>query len=161
MISVVFVTNPQQVIKALIHIIVASFVFLSSTGLLINSHYCQGEFVKASFFFSFGSCCGDKPLESCTPKEGSCSIGDNHDHNEEEEDGGCCDNKSDYFKLEQDQQIQHVKFKPLKQLITWNPITPRIHAKLTTLDKRTFRFYNHFPPLIVFDRQVRLQTFLC
>lgn len=148
-------------IKAFIHIIVAFLVFFSSSGLWINNHYCQDKLVKTSFFFSFGSCCGAKALESCTPKNGSCSKKEHNNHEEEEEGKGCCDNKADYVKLENDQQILKAEFKPFKKMSAWSAITPSALIQLPILDKRTSRFYNHSPPLLVFDRQVRLQTFLC
>jgi hypothetical protein len=144
------------VIKKFIHILLASSVFLSSGGLLVNYHFCQDEFLKTSFFFSFGSCCEKVESSPCSIEKTGCSADDH-----EEDEKGCCKNKADFYKLDQDQQIQKIEFKSFDRLISWNAIVPALNSEFPSSDKFTRQYYNYSPPLIVFDRQVRLQTFLC
>lgn len=143
-------------VKKFIHIILAFSVFLSSGGLLVNNHYCQNKFLKSSFYFSFGSCCERVESSPCSAEKTGCSAGDHH-----EEEKGCCENKADFYKLDQDQQIQKVEGKSFERKIVLNTIIPAFNHELLPLDKHTFQYHNYSPPLIVYDRRVRLQTFLC
>lgn len=141
-------------IKTFFHIIIALSVFLSSAGFWVSKHYCQEKFQKTTFIIGFGSCCSAKTADSCSADKMSC------DEEEHEEDKGCCHSKSSFFKLEQDQQIQLAELTPLQLSILLNPIilgfSISLPAEVTILPH-----YNFGPPLIVYDRQVRLQTFLC
>ena len=139
--------------KAIIHIAVAFSVFFSSGGFWVNSHYCEDEFVKTSFFFSFGSCCAKEAATPCSD-EGHSKEG----HEEEE---GCCHNESSYYKLDQDQQIQITGIEVTERVVTWNAIVPALPINLPSFDKHTFPYLHYVPPLIVYDLQVQLQSFLC
>lgn len=142
-------------IKIIIHITLAFSIFLSSGGFWINNHYCQDKFIKSSFLFCFGSCCKKDKLEDCNEEKRSCS------HKEQKEKKNCCHNEPDFYKLDQDQQLLKVEFKPFKSLLTWHAIIPHTQLRVALPNNRSLRYLNYIPPPIVFDRQVRLQTFLC
>jgi hypothetical protein len=141
-------------IKKFIHINLAILVFLSSSGLWVNSHFCQHEFLKSSFYFSFGSCCDAIESSSCSENHDTCDMGDS-----EEGEDGCCENRVDFYKLDQDQQLQLVEFKPFNFLISSPAIIPE--ATIPFVDQLTLHFQNYSPPLIVYDRLKRFETFLC
>ena len=143
-------------IKPLFHIIIAFSVFFSSAGFWVNVHYCQGEMARTSFIISFGTCCTGKTVAPCSKTQKSCNK------EEQKDKDGCCDNKPSFHKLEQNQKIEQIEFSSFKQLVSFNAIIPIINLELPTLyNKKYTPFFNYSPPHIVYDRQVRLQTFLC
>ncbi len=137
-------------LKAIIHIAVAFSVFLSSGGFWINSHYCKDEFVKTSFFFSFGSCCAKDAVTPCS------KDGEGH-----EEDKDCCHNESTYYKLGQDQQIPITGIEVPAPPASLSAIVPPQSILLPSYGKQYFPFLYYVPPLLVYDRQAWLQSFLC
>lgn len=141
-------------IKAFFHIIIATSFFFSSGGFWISNHYCQEKLQKTSFFIGFGSCCSSETSDNCSAEKKSCNEG------EHDEDKGCCHSESSFFILEQDQQFQIVELKPLELNILLNPLTTGFNIALPVCPNILPQF-NFEPPLIVYDRQVRLQTFLC
>jgi hypothetical protein len=144
------------VIKKTIHIILAFSVFLSSGGLLVNFHFCQDEFLKTSFFFSFGSCCDIHEASPCSSENDVCN---GHEHSEDDE--TCCGNYADFYKLDQNQQLFSTESKSFDRSGFLTAIFSVFDAEFPSLDRHTLQYYNYSPPLIVFDRQVRWQTFLC
>jgi hypothetical protein len=151
------------VFRLFIHIIFAFTVSFSTGGFWINNHYCQDKLVDTSLFFGFGNCC-EGEAESCCAAEasGHCDTEKTScNKKSHEEKDGCCDNKSSFHKLDQNLDIQKIKFKSFNSLSEWNAIIPTFNILLPKLDKHTFQYFNYTPPLIVFDPQVWLHTFLC
>ena len=142
-------------LKSLFHIIIAFLVFFSSAGFWVNVHYCQGESARTSFVITFGSCCAGMKEAPCSKIENS--FGDL----EQEDKDGCCHNDPSFHKLEQNQKIERIVFKSYDQLVMLNVTIPVINFELPTLYNNYIPFFNYVPPRIVYDRQVRLQTFLC
>lgn len=143
-------------IKKFIHLFLAVSVFLSSAGIWVNSHFCQEKYVGSSLFFSLGSCCSNMDSSPCSMETMSCKHG-KKDQNEK----NCCQNKKQYYKLDQTQEIQTLELKDFgfsKKLIALVPFTPKFET--TTFQTKHFP-QNYSPPFIVYDRRVRFQTFLC
>lgn len=138
-----------------IHIILAFSVFLSSGGFWVNSHFCQKKLVKAGLFSFFGGCC-EKSVAPCSQKTKTLTC------EQETPKDNCCDTKVSFYKLDQDQLLSKATFKSFEL-----DLSPSVVGLLATnyqipfLDKSHLKFYTYVPPPIVFDRQVRLQTFLC
>jgi len=143
------------VIKSIIHIVISFSVFFSSAGFWINSHYCQDKYVKTSFILNFGSCCAGEGSASCSGEKKSCSQEDSEDEDD------CCSSESSFHKLEQTQQIQLVDFQSIEKPSVSTATLPIPKSVLPLVDNRSLQHDNYAPPLIVYDRQVRLQTFLC
>ena len=94
-------------------------------------------------------------LASCSGEKMSCS------NEEQEEEDGCCHNKPIFYKLFQNQELKVVEFESIEQLIVLNTVIPAIKIQLPSINKQLLQFSNYTLPLIVYDRQVRFQTFLC
>ncbi len=62
-------------LKKLSHIILASFLLISTVGVVVSKHYCSGSFVSVSLFHEAKSCCGDSD---------------------------CCHNEDQFFKVNDD-----------------------------------------------------------
>jgi hypothetical protein len=46
-------------LKKLSHIILSLLLLISTAGVVVSKHYCNGSFVSASVFHEAKSCCGD------------------------------------------------------------------------------------------------------
>ena len=135
-----------------IHIILASIVFLSSAGFWTNNHYCQNELTGSSVFATFGKCCSSESAP-CSTAKASCSS--------EKHTNKCCDNKSEFHKLDQDQLIAVSEFISLEQPESFNCVFQSDIWHLPIVKRNDYKHYKYIPPLIVFDYQVRLQTYRC
>ena len=134
-----------------LNIILAFLIFVSSTGFTINSHFCKNELKDMRLFFKADDCYkkyyAQKTKQSCHLKKKSCA-------------NNCCNNTSDYYKLDQDQQLSSFDFKafnsPQLVAVLWiltNLNLPATYSKSTD-------YLNYKPPLIVCNLPVDLQTFL-
>lgn len=141
-------------IKLFIHTLVMFSVFISSTGLWINNHYCQGEFVKTSFI-NLGSCCNEAEFDLCAPNNRACN------QEQHQEDKGCCENRPILKKLNQNQLVDEIKLKSDKDFNVINVIIPLANNEYLFLDKQSVQNFSYLPPILLFDRQVKYQTFLC
>ena len=139
-------------LKSSIHIILIVSVFLSAGGFWTNNHFCENELTKSSFFGVFGSCCSIE-ASPCSAEKMSC-INEEHDDN-------CCDNKPSFHKLDQDQLLAKTEFKSFEQFELFNCILPSKNIQFSIADRNNLKYHKYLPPPIVFDYQVRLQTFLC
>lgn len=142
----------RVLVKNILHILLASLVLLSSTGLVTHMHFCQNELENYSFFLEPDTCPKEVVKIPCPMHEGM--------EIEMESEKGCCDDETHYVKLsiEQEAQSLHIDY-----------ITDFLFAYLpNTLGLTEAEFYlksahylNYKPPLITCDVQSRLQVFLC
>ncbi|MCB0636870.1 MAG: hypothetical protein KDC54_09655 [Lewinella sp.] len=136
----------------IIHILVAILVFISSTGLMMSRHYCQ-RVLKDTAVFAHARSCHEDATVSC-PLHGSMPIPDHDD-----DDDGCCDEKTSYYKVDQEQAM------PLTTLFLPSPaaglITP-VFAGIPVLEAASAPAYLHYkPPPLVCELHLRFQTFRC
>ena len=139
-------------LKSFLNIVLAFNVLISSSGLLLQSHYCQNILIKTGLFLNEGCYCEGDVSDPCGD-DGTCRYNDEED--------GCCHNESHFFKTDEPQQVQDFHFKTFKKLDTYTAAVIFQHITLPIFDKYSFEYINYSPPPIVFDLQVRLQTFLC
>jgi hypothetical protein len=139
----------------LAHILLACLLLIGATGLVVNKHYCQNELKNTALFLKAKDCHSSLQAMNC-PMHGDMA---GHSDNEERKD--CCDDKTEYLKAEEE-QITHT----LKWALKKNVFVPSSAAwlPLSSLGSRQHRhivpYLNYKPPLIVYDLQPRLQTFL-
>ena len=95
---------------------------------------------------------------SC-PKHQQVKACKNHE-NSDEKDKNCCQNESEYFALDQDQQSVNndLKLVDYQHLTAISPVVSSFLKNPLFLHKTAF--LNYKPPLIVCDKRVTLQTFL-
>lgn len=137
----------------LVHIILGWTILLSSVGFSVSDHICQGQYQKSLFLFSFGSCCSSMESSPCSTKKLTCEKG--------EEKKGCCENEIRIFKLDQNQYIDHIEFAETSKEIKVSYALKYDFLQTDQISEKKFHNNNYFPPIIVYDRQVRLQRFLC
>lgn len=129
-------------------------VFFSSTGFVLNTHYCQDELKNVALFVKAKPCHPQKNMKHC-PLHGS------DDTNKQNEAEGCCDDRSDYVKSESDQISPVHKTQVEINPVQLNVILIALQIELPPIDSRTRHYLNYKPPLIVCDIPVQLQTFRC
>ena len=75
-------------------------------------------------------------------------------------DNGCCKDKTEYFKLDQDQQVENFEIKDFS-FLTNSPAPPSEYLSFHLFDKLTIPEYLNFkPPLLICDSFSLLQVFL-
>ena len=138
-------------LQRLIHIVLAFLFFISSTGLVINKHYCQNELKNMALFVK---------AEGChTMKQMSCPM---HSSPEDENpEKGCCDDETEYVKVDEEQQIQPSEINIQVNPVLMSVLFVTLNLDWPSLDKQSIHYLNYKPPLIVCDLPVSLQTFLC
>ncbi len=140
-------------VKAAVHIIISLSVFLSTTGVWINDHYCQNQYDSSQFTLNSNTCCAKTTTNSCTSNESNC-----HDN---DEDNGCCNTTPRIFKIDQDQIINQVEFTVKKHLKVLAPKIVGLNFQLFDPKSEIHKQPKYDIPFIVYNRQVRLQTFRC
>ncbi len=135
------------------HIILSLLLFFSSTGVVINKHYCQ-KVLKNSALFAKAKTCNHGPKSVECPVHGTMEIPSS-------DDDGCCDDQVDYLQGEEEriapsqQDVDHMLTVFFK-----SPGIPEITTSIYLLASYD-HYQNYKPPLIFCDLPVRLQTFLC
>lgn len=141
-------------IQRVTHIILAFSIFFSSTGFVLNKHFCQDELKSVAVFFKAEACHVQKAMKNCPMH---AAMG----HSASKEAKGCCEDSSDYVKSETDQlNIQptiDLQFDP----VLMNVLLVAFNVPLNTFDKKAIHYLNYKPPLILVDLPVRFQTFRC
>lgn len=136
------------------HILLASLLFISSAGFVLNRHYCQDELKSMAIFFEAEACHQEKTAASCPMHKAE-------NQRDKKESKGCCDDETEYVKSETDQYVQtsevEVNFNP----ILLGVLFVALQIELPSIDTQSLQYLNYKPPLIVCDLPVRLQTFLC
>jgi len=138
-----------------IHIVLSLSILLSTTGLTLAKHYCQGE-MQAVGVLSKASCCEKNEKAPCFNSDKSCGS-----HQDGDEDDGCCNSQPKYYKLSQDEQVQNVDFHQLKNpaLLSAIFVVFNVHLPIEKAAKANYQTYR--PPIVCDDILIRLQTFLC
>jgi len=141
--------NFENLILRVFHIIFALLLFISSTGLVINRHYCQNELKSKAVFLKAQPCHQKRVMSGCP----------NHDPMQKGEDKDCCKDKTEYLKLDQDQIIPNIDLRqavfPLIAPVVFTVLSPTVGFY-----KKSLHYLNYKPPLLVCDLPVRFQTFL-
>ncbi|MCI5092686.1 hypothetical protein [Phaeodactylibacter sp.] len=138
------------------HILLAVLLLISSTGLVLSKHYCNGDLKSTALFAEAAPCHQNKKLKSC-PAHGTMPVSDEDAPQKK----GCCDTETDFVKVDDDQVEASLEF----NLFDY----PALFATLVVLagfspvdeDDKSRHYFTYKPPLLICDLPVRLQTFLC
>lgn len=132
-----------------LHIVLALITLLSSTGVVLNKHYCQGNLKNATFFVQPHSCHTADRMPACSH------------HQSESEDNGCCSNHADYLKQKID--LQQVGFD------TQVPVPPQVVLPsaidgfnlLAPTTQLLPAFLTFKPPIVRAEIWLRLENLRC
>ena len=139
-------------IKKTIHIGLALLILLSSSGLIINKHFCQNELVDTAFYSQAASC-----HESIVVCKAVC---DSQNSDELIHAQDCCKDVSSLLKVKTEQKIEIVSIQLTKSQLNID-LRPISWISLAFFDTNHNPWDKYSPPLLVSDLLVDLQTFLC
>lgn len=122
---------------------------LSSTGVVLNKHYCQGSLKNTALIVQPMSCHATDRMPACPH------------HQSEDEDNGCCSNHADYLKQKID--LQQVAFDiqvpaPPQVALPPAPVAFNLLAPTTQL-RPAFLIFK--PPIVGAEIWLRLENFRC
>ena len=144
----------------LFSVTMALLLLLSSSGLTMDLHFCQGHLKRVNFIGKAKTCaemalmvehCSKKKAKSCHSKAKSCTGGESHD--------GCCDNKAVVLDLDIEKaDFLDVNSSDLKENTAVVAIDKFILSNENQLKKVAFRHYK--PPLPTTDIYILFESFL-
>ncbi len=141
----------------------AMLMLAVSAGFSVDFHYCQGEFKNFALFKKAKSC------HELAEMKASCHMSLSENSNchsakvlcDSKEENGCCDNETKLVNLDIDynfgSDIINTEFDEDLELsfVLQNSI------ELTSSFKSKVPYLNYKPPLIVVDKTILFQSFLC
>jgi hypothetical protein len=148
----------------ILNIILATLVFISSTGFVINKHYCQGELKETAFMVKAKSCHEtaaeheDEDAHSKMPA--NCPMHSSKKKSPCEERKDCCKDKSEFIKLDIDQEITSFEIQKIQAPVLASILLFAYNVDFLDQESSPVHYKNYKPPLLVCDYFVSLQTFL-
>ena len=143
--------NNLSVAYRFISFCLVALVFLSSAGITVDFHFCNGE-LKSFSFFGKAKPCHEPSLKQCPFHKNMVVKSDDKK--------GCCENKTVHFQSDQEQNFQAINFNfelNLQKLVL-------AYASVyffTSNDKQELNSIAHYkPPSISRDISVLFQSFL-
>ena len=130
-------------------------MLLSSGGLVFQKHYCQYELKEISLFLEVEAC------HSSEPHEAMCPFHARHQMPAKDDKSNCCDDETEWLKLDQDFQVEIGQALLLKSLLSSAPLLSSNSICGEAILTSPTHYLNYKPPLLVSDFSISLQTFLC
>lgn len=129
-------------------------VFFSSTGFVLNKHFCQEELKSVAIFTKAEPCHSQKAMRNC-PMHGEMEMPVSPASK------NCCDDTTDYFKSDADQMSVSTGLDLETHLVLWTVALLTSNIQHFSIDKQSIHYLNYKPPLIVCDLPLSLQNFRC
>ncbi|MCB0704832.1 MAG: hypothetical protein KDC34_05955 [Saprospiraceae bacterium] len=136
----------------LLHILLSFLVYISSMGLVVNSHYCQERLKGVSIFVQPENCHSKKEGPVC-PFHQKAMATDTGENN-------CCHNKSHLVKEDPETvaQVYDIANPPMLFLALIPQIPSLLSAQVIHSGAATY--LNYKPPIVERDISVLFETFL-
>ena len=131
----------------------ASLLFISSSGLLLSQHFCQGE-LKSVAVFAEATPCHAVTKRACPHHPPAEQAAQQHK-------SGCCDTAYPFLQLDADQLAAEICVLPLDLQVALAVLVPSLQLLSEEEARRNLHYLNYKPPLLVCDLPVSLQTFRC
>ena len=135
-----------------LHIFLASIIFLSTVGVTINKHYCKEQLRSTALWLVPKSCHEAKIVDSKLP---SCPF-----HAQGKKLPKCCSDKSDYIKSEIQQNITTDDFRLIAPLFTSFHSLLAFEKERFAFVKSDYAIYCFHPPPERTSRSILYQQFL-
>ncbi|MBK8192387.1 MAG: hypothetical protein IPK76_04040 [Lewinellaceae bacterium] len=108
----------RHFLARVLHIAIAFAVLLSSTGFVVNRHFCGNKMKRMAIFFKAGGC--------AHTEHAACVEGGHCKTNNKSAKRSCCQDKAAFHKLSQDQKNTESVGFSLKPPIAFAAIIPAI-----------------------------------
>lgn len=154
----------RNLASRLLNIILALLIITSSTGFVINQHYCQGELKETAFMVKAKTCHDRSSVSNhsgpMANMPANCPMHQTNNPSSCEEKKDCCNDETEFVKLDIDQEISSFKLPKI-----YGPVMAAILVFSYQMDYLSpnlspVPYLNYKPPLIVCDMPASLQTFL-
>ena len=135
-----------------LHILLACSVFLSTTGFVVDEHYCGSQLKSTAVFFKARGC--TRANHAACRRGGHCTAHKNRAQK------GCCHNKKSFHQLSQDQKTTNAADFSLKLPLAFAAILPAFSWSILIPEAPASAFLRYRPPLLFReDIQPLLQLF--
>jgi len=135
----------------------ALVLLISSSGITMDMHFCEGNFKRASIFGKAKTCeqvsecmtkCG-KETKAC---DSTSKCGSDGDHK------GCCENETIDFDLDYDaSEIAATELRPITK--QFDVALSRSFLSSVSSVRETLHFFNYIPPPLEKDIAILFQVF--
>jgi hypothetical protein len=130
-------------------------VLLSSSGFVVQKHFCQNKLKSVSIYLKPEQCHQPKAMAKSCPMHGAADK--THVQSPPK---GCCDDSAELLKLDTKVLVSaQTDFSIPLVSLDFSTI-PQTETS-TELRTSKLHYLNYKPPLLVCDFSSRLQTFLC
>lgn len=142
-------------------LLLAFILLLSSTGLSLDLHYCQGDIKSFSLFGVAKSCCAKAEKSHCSKKKMTCHSSQPADEKLSDLPGKCCSNKTIVVSPDMDSQKVISKQLTETQIAFVSAFLAVFYTPQNLgLGKLIIPHLNYIPPLLDQDIPVLIQSFL-
>jgi hypothetical protein len=128
----------------------ALLVFISSSGLVLNKHYCMNELKNIAIFFKAKSCHEESIMANCSM----------HKHLVSHEKKDCCNDETEYIKSDIDQMQTTADVLSFQQIVQPGMALLLSNEDSSSFYKQLIHYLNYKPPLLACNVLVRFQAFL-
>lgn len=142
-------------LRQIAHISLALLLFISTTGVAVNKHFCQNELKSVALFVKAKACHNKKVKKPC-PVHGYMMVDE-----EGPSEKGCCDDETEIVKNEDEQIAPTLSDEALLSPVLAASLFVALQMELPQLDRQTLHYLNYKPPLLICDHPRELQVFLC
>jgi hypothetical protein len=107
------------------HIFLAALVFVATSGVVLNKHYCRGMFRSQALFVQ---------PPSCHEQVASCPFHAVQPDKNKPDGEGCCDTSTELFKLDHPQWYSPLVFKVFEgPIAAWpTPVLPSFSTRMVS-----------------------------
>lgn len=135
--------------RSFVHIILAGLVFLSSSGFVVQKHFCFDMLIATSFFTEVEKCSGARTHEQATHDPVSKDTALNKK--------SCCDDLIQFFQVDYLENITAKSTLDIQAIAPPNIVIIPVTAPVCL----PIQYERYKPPLLFCDLSVRFQSFLC
>ncbi|MCB0586125.1 MAG: hypothetical protein KDD06_12465 [Phaeodactylibacter sp.] len=139
-------------IARIVHINLAFLLLLSSTGIVLNKHYCGAELKSIGVFIGAEPCHHEKAMKGCP-------YHDSGEKGLQKEKKGCCNDETEYIKSDEDKVAPSVQGHLKSFPVLLAAVFVVLDIELPSTDSVTLRYLTYKPPAAFHDLSVLLQVF--
>lgn len=138
-------------------------MFLSSVGLAVDFHYCQGELKSMSLWKKAKTCHELAASSHChkAKKQGCHKSASQKSCEKDDEQKGCCDNETAIFLLDADYAVAEYVPLEVHQIQFVAAFVATSYHLFSEAEYTLSHYQNYKPPLLDRDICVLIQSFLC
>ena len=148
----IFAKTKNKLLYRIAHITLAFLLLLSSTGIVLNKHYCGSELKSMAVFMEAEPCHHVEAMKGCP-------IHSSGEEGIKKKKKSCCNDETEYVKSDEEQLAQpfRIDLKNLPVLLAATFLA--LDFQLPATDSNTLHYLTYKPPIVLNDISVLLQVF--